>query len=112
MQHCLKNSLLDQPQGGISGGLDIDLAAGKVTVDGNPVELTPIEWNLLSLLLKNVGRIVPLKSLAKEVWKSDSINRAAIKATVSHLRTKIGDDPYAPRIILSDHEVGYRFLMP
>ncbi|MBT9163997.1 MAG: Transcriptional regulatory protein KdpE [Chloroflexi bacterium] len=112
MQHCLKNSLLDQPQGGISGGLDIDLAAGKVTVDGNPVELTPIEWNLLSLLLKNVGRIVPLKSLAKEVWQSDSINRAAIKATVSHLRTKIGDDPYAPRIILSDHEVGYRFLMP
>jgi two-component system KDP operon response regulator KdpE len=101
------------PEGKISsGGLDIDLATGQVAVDGNPVELAPIEWALLSHLVKNEGRTVPLQRLAKEVWKSDSIDRMAMRTTASKLSKQLGDDPRAPRIILSEHEVGYRFVRP
>lgn len=113
LENILRPSRMTQPQGRISGGgLDIDLATGQVTVGGNPVELAPIEWQLLLHLVENEGRIVPLQGLAREVWQSDSIDSSTIKSTVSRLRTKLGDDPHAPRMILSEHGAGYRFLMP
>jgi DNA-binding response OmpR family regulator len=62
--------------------------------------------------VKKEGRTVPLQRLAKEVWKSDSIDSPTIKATVSKLSKQLGDDPHAPRMILSEHGVGYRFVRP
>ncbi len=101
------------PQGRISGGgLDIDLSTGRVTINGNPVDMDTVEWALLSHLVENEGRIVPLRRLAQVVWKSDSIDIAAIKSTVARLRTKLGDNPHAPTIILSEHGAGYRFVRP
>ncbi|MCL0079693.1 response regulator transcription factor [Dehalococcoidia bacterium] len=94
------------------GGLEIDLGARRVTVAGNPVELTPVEWSLLTHLAENEGGMVPLQRLAREVWKDNSIDSSTMKSTVSRLRTKLGDDPHAPRIILSEHGVGYRFVRP
>lgn len=116
LEAIVRPSQMTQPQGKegwiSGGGLDIDLSTGEVTIDGNPVELAPIERDLLSHLAKNEGRIVPLQRLAKEVWASDSIDSAAIRATVSRLRASLGDDSHDPRIILSEHGVGYRFVRP
>jgi two-component system KDP operon response regulator KdpE len=116
LDNVIRRSQISRPQVGEvrieGGGLEIDLAACRVTVAGNPVELTPIEWSLLTHLVENEGRIVPLQGLAREVWKSNSIDRSTIKSTVSRLRTKLGDEPHAPRIIRSDHGVGYRFVRP
>jgi len=113
LEGILRPFRMIQPQGKVSGGdLAIDLTAGRVTIDGNPVELTPIEWTLLSHLVENEGRMVPLQRLVREVWKGNSIDGSTMKSTVSRLRTKLGDDPHTPRIILSEHRVGYRFVRP
>ncbi|MCL0060364.1 response regulator transcription factor [Dehalococcoidia bacterium] len=93
-------------------GLEIDLGARRVSVAGNPVELTPIEWSLLTHLVENEGGMVPLQRLVREVWRGNSIDSSTMRSTVSRLRTKLGDDPHAPRIILSEHGVGYRFVRP
>jgi len=113
LEGILRPSRMTRPRGKVSGGgLDIDLTTRRVTVGGNPVELAPIEWNLLSHLVESEGRIVPLQRLAQEVWKSDSIDSPTMKATVSRLRTKLGDNQRAPRLVLSEHGVGYRFVRP
>lgn len=91
-------------------GLVIDLDTHQVTVNSNPVELTTIEWRVLSQLVERGGRIVPLTMLAKEVWNSDSTDVLLIESTISQLRIKLGDDPYTPSIIISEYRVGYRFL--
>jgi two-component system KDP operon response regulator KdpE len=116
LDNVIRRSQIPRPQAGEvrieGGGLEIDLGARRVTVAGNPVELTPTEWSLLTHLVENEGKMVPLQKLAREVWKDNSIDRPTIKATVSRLGTKLGDASHAPRIILSEHNVGYRFVRP
>ncbi|MCD5412725.1 MAG: response regulator transcription factor [Dehalococcoidia bacterium] len=116
LDNVIRLSQMPRPRAGEvrikGGGLEIDLGARRVTVAGNPVELTPVEWSLLTHLVENEGGMVPLQRLAREVWKDNSIDSSTMKSTVSRLRTKLGDDPHAPRIILSEHGVGYRFVRP
>ncbi|MCL0064376.1 response regulator transcription factor [Dehalococcoidia bacterium] len=116
LDNVIRLSQMPRPRAGEvrikGGGLEIDLGARRVTVAGNPVELTPIEWSLLTHLVENEGGMVPLQRLVREVWKNNSIDSLTMRSTVSRLRTKLGDDPHAPRIILSEHGVGYRFVRP
>ena len=116
LDNVIRLSQMPRPRAGEvqikGGGLEIDLGARRVTVAGNPVELTPIEWGLLTHLVENEGGMVPLQRLVREVWKNNSIDSSTMRSTVSRLRTKLGDDPHAPRIILSEHGVGYRFVRP
>ncbi|MCL0104036.1 response regulator transcription factor [Dehalococcoidia bacterium] len=116
LDNVIRLSQMPRPRAGEvrikGGGLEIDLGARRVTVAGNPVELTPIEWGLLTHLVENEGGMVPLQRLVREVWKNNSIDSLTMRSTVSRLRTKLGDDPHAPRIILSEHGVGYRFVRP
>ncbi|MCL0091077.1 response regulator transcription factor [Dehalococcoidia bacterium] len=116
LDNVIRLSQMPRPRAGEvrikGGGLEIDLGARRVTVSGNPVELTPIEWGLLTHLVENEGGMVPLQRLVREVWKNNSIDSLTMRSTVSRLRTKLGDDPHAPRIILSEHGVGYRFVRP
>ncbi|MCL0103266.1 response regulator transcription factor [Dehalococcoidia bacterium] len=116
LDNVIRLSQMPRPRAGEvrikGGGLEIDLGARRVSVAGNPVELTPIEWSLLTHLVENEGGMVPLQRLVREVWKNNSIDSLTMRSTVSRLRTKLGDDPHAPRIILSEHGVGYRFVRP
>ena len=116
LDNVIRLSQMPRPRAGEvrikGGGLEIDLGARRVTVAGNPVELTPIELSLLTHLVENEGGMVPLQRLVREVWKNNSIDSSTMRSTVSRLRTKLGDDPHAPRIILSEHGVGYRFVRP
>jgi len=101
-------------QGRIAGDrLFIDLAARRVTVDGNPVALTATEWKLLSELVRNEGRVVSQERLAERLWGENAVEVAStIRSYIARLRTKLGDHPQAPKIILTEYGSGYRFVRP
>ena len=91
-------------------GLELDFAARTVRRDGEPVHLTPIEFDLLRVLARNRGRLMTHRSLLAEVWGpgyADDVQ--ALRTHIARLRAKIEPDRLAPRYIVTDPGVGYRF---
>ncbi len=91
------------------GGLEIDLARRRVTVDGRAVQLTPTEYELLRYLALNADRPVTHGTLLRRVWGEyalgDSYNTRYV---VAQIRRKLGDDPANPRFIVTEPGGGYR----
>jgi two-component system KDP operon response regulator KdpE len=95
------------------GRLLIDLERRQVQLRGDPVQLTPTEFRLLSTLLRNVGRVVSHEELIREVWGMDeSASLASLKVYIHYLRRKIEDRPRKPYYLLAEWGVGYRFREP
>lgn len=94
-----------------SGGVIVDVAARRVTVDGHPVELTPKEFDLLQLLVRNAGTVVTRETAMDRVWDDPDMvgGSKTLDVHVSSLRRKLGDDPAAPRFISTVRGVGLRF---
>lgn len=93
-----------------TGELVIDPAARRVTRSGAPVHLTPTEWNLLEVLLRSPGHLVPGRTLLKEVWGPKYGEEANyLRVYVAQLRRKLEPDPSRPRHLLTEPGVGYRF---
>ncbi|MDD5093409.1 MAG: response regulator transcription factor [Dehalococcoidia bacterium] len=96
----------------VIGGLRIDVAVHEVTLDGQEVRLTPTEYVLLDLLVRNAGRVIPCRILLEEGrWGSYVDSMEFLKVFAGCLRTKLGDDPNAPQIIVAEGE-GYKFANP
>jgi two-component system KDP operon response regulator KdpE len=92
-------------------GLEVDLAARTVRRDGEPVHLTPIEFDLLRVLVRNRGRLMTHRALLKEVWGPEYVDDIQpLRTHIARLRAKIeSGDANAPRCIVTDPGVGYRF---
>ncbi len=98
-------------------GLEIDLAARVVRRDGEPVHLTPIEFDLLRVLIRNRGRLMTHRKLLAEVWGAEYVDDIQpLRSHIARLRAKIEPDDEAdaggaggPRLIVTDPGVGYRF---
>jgi two-component system KDP operon response regulator KdpE len=92
-------------------GLEIDLAARVVRRDGEPVHLTPIEFDLLRTLVRNRGRLMTHRKLLTEVWGPEYVDdMQPLRTHIARLRAKIEpEDGSAPRYIVTDSGVGYRF---
>ncbi len=91
--------------------LRIDLARHEVTLAGEPVKLTRKEFDLLALLARNAGRIVTHRQLLNDIWgPAHEHDLQYLRVFIGRLRAKLGDDPAAPRFILNEPGVGYRFL--
>ncbi|MDY6846654.1 MAG: response regulator transcription factor [Chloroflexota bacterium] len=88
----------------------IDMDARKVTIEGNPIHLTPTEYDLLLHLAKHMGKVISHRDLLKAVWGDVyGDEREYLRVFVSQLRQKIEDDPVRPKYILTVPGVGYRF---
>lgn len=95
------------------GVLTVDVAGRKVTLKGERVRLTPIEFRLLARLLENAGRILTHQQLLEKVWGWEYINDIDyVRIYISHLRRKIEPEPALPRYILTEPGVGYYFQKP
>ena len=95
------------------GRLLVDLERRQVQLRGDPVQLTPTEFRLLSTLLRNAGRVVSHEELIREVWGMDeSASLASLKVYIHYLRRKIEDRPRKPYYLLAEWGVGYRFREP
>jgi two-component system KDP operon response regulator KdpE len=93
-------------------GLELDLAAHRVLVDGADVHLTPIEFELLRALMQGRGRLLTHRALLGEVWGPGyEHDTQTLRVHVANLRRKIEPQPGAPRYIVTDPGVGYRFAV-
>ncbi len=93
-----------------SDGLRIDIARRSVEVDGNPVQLTYVEFELLRTLATRPGKVFSRKALLEELWGgSDYREPRTIDVHVRHLREKLERDPSEPEFIHTVRGVGYRF---
>jgi len=93
----------------ILGNLRIDLAARQVIRDEQEVHLTPIEFRLLAVLVKNAGKVVTHRHLLKEVWGPPHMNQTQyLRVYMGQLRHKLEADPARPRFFLNEPGVGYR----
>jgi len=93
-----------------SGCLAVNFARREVRVAGNPVRLTPLEYNLLYHLVRNAGQVLPHRTLLAKVWGQEYIDQVDyLKVYVRRLREKLEVDPQSPRLILTERGVGYRF---
>jgi two-component system, OmpR family, KDP operon response regulator KdpE len=88
----------------------IDLAAKRVTRRGEEVRLTPTEWQLVEVLVRNRGKLVPQHQLLREVWGSDYQRETGnLREYVARLRRKLEPEPSRPRYLATEAGVGYRF---
>ena len=89
--------------------LKVDLAARRVTVAGREVHLTPIEYRILTTLIKFAGKVLTHRQLLKEVWGPDQVHETHyLRVFMTSLRRKIEPDPARPRYLLTEQGVGYR----
>ena len=88
----------------------VDLAAKKVIKNGTEVHLTPTEWGMLEMLVRNRGKLVSREELLKEVWgPSYGKETHYLRVYLAQLRRKLEADPSHPRHLLTEAGMGYRF---
>lgn len=93
------------------GELSVDLLRRRVTMRGNAIRLTPVEYKLLVVLIEHAGGVVSQQELLTEVWgrqKEDC--RLYARVYVAALRRKLESDPASPRYLLTEPRVGYRLI--
>jgi two-component system KDP operon response regulator KdpE len=91
------------------GNLQVDLTRRLVTVNGEPVKLTPTEYALLRLLIHHAGKVLTHRQILREVWGREYENETHyLRVYFAQLRQKIETDPTRPRIILTEPGIGYR----
>lgn len=91
------------------GGLSINDDLKEVTVDGEPVKLTPIEYNILLLLVKNQGKVFSINQIYEQIWNEDAIGADnTVAVHIRHIREKIEINPKEPRYLKVVWGVGYK----
>lgn len=96
-----------------SGNLTINFATHDVFVSGEPVKLTPTEYNLLCNLVRNEGRVLSHRFLLEKTWGSDySDNITDLKVWMYRLRTKLKNSHSAQPMLRTQRGVGYKFIRP
>ena len=93
------------------GGVVVDLAARTVTRDGAGVRLTPTEWRLLEVLVRNPDRLQTRETLLTEVWGPQyTTDTGYLRLYISQLRKKLEDAPASPVHLVTESGLGYRFV--
>ena len=92
-----------------AGGLEINDDLKKVTVDGEEVRLTPIEYNILLLLMKNKGKVYSINQIYENIWNEEAIGADnTVAVHIRHIREKIEINPKDPRYLKVVWGVGYK----
>ena len=89
-------------------GLVLDTESKSVTVDGEAVRLTPLEYKILELLCRHPGRVFSTEEIYRQVWNDDIVSDNAIAVHVRHIREKIEINPREPRYLKVVWGVGYK----
>lgn len=91
------------------GGLVLNDDTNQVTVDDEPVKMTPIEYNILLLLMKNQGRVFSINQIYESIWNEDAIGADnTVAVHIRHIREKIEINPKEPRYLKVVWGVGYK----
>jgi len=108
---ALRNSATEEKEPIIEfGPVSIDLASRIVRLNNEILKLTTTEYNLLSIFIRNEGRVLTHHYLLKEVWGNSYADQTQyLRVFVAQLRKKIEEDPNRPKFIITESGVGYRF---
>ncbi len=100
-----------EPAGPLQAGdIVLDPATHRVTRGGEPIRLTPTEFELLAVLMRNAGRVMTHRQILTAVWgPAHGQDTPYLRVFVGQIRQKIEQDPGEPRLILTEPGVGYRF---
>ena len=91
------------------GGLEINDENKEVFVDGKPVKLTPIEYNILLLLVRNAGKVFSIDEIYEKIWNEEAIDADnTVAVHIRHIREKIEINPREPRYLKVVWGVGYK----
>lgn len=90
------------------GGLELNEETVELSVDGNPVRLTPMEFKIVQLLMKNPGRVFSADEIYERIWNEKAINTDTIMVHVRNIREKIELDPRNPKYLKVVWGVGYK----
>lgn len=94
-----------------AGQLEVDLAARVVRLKDQEVRLTATEYSLLRLFVQHAGKVLTHRHILREVWGPNAVEQTHyLRVYIAHLREKLEADPAAPRLIVTEPGVGYRFI--
>ncbi|HET8722058.1 MAG TPA: response regulator transcription factor [Nitrospira sp.] len=94
----------------VAGELSVNFDRREVRLEGQPIKLTPTEYDLLKYMIEHAGKVLTHRMLLQEVWGQGYVDQAQyLRVFVGQLRKKIEKHPGRPRFILTDPGVGYRF---
>ncbi|MFC7447278.1 response regulator [Rhodococcus daqingensis] len=94
----------------VTESFTVDLAAKRVIKDEHEVHLTPTEWGMLEMLVRNKGKLVGQKELLREVWgPSYATETHYLRVYLAQLRRKLERDPSQPKHLITESGMGYRF---
>ncbi len=92
-----------------NGGLELDDDRKEVTVDGQPVKLTPIEYNILLLLMRNQGKVFSIHQIYESIWNEEAYGAEnTVAVHIRHIREKIEINPKEPRYLKVVWGIGYK----
>ena len=113
MRRAVGGSEPGEEQPYTSGKLHVDFNRNEVKIDGRLVKFTSTEYKLLYYLIKNEGRLLSHENLlAKACGEAYRDARDLLRVHIQHLRQKLGDNVESPRIIVTEHGMGYKFVSP
>ena len=92
------------------GELEIDYDKRLVSISGEPVHLTPIEYKIIVLLSRHIGKVLTHDFIIKEVWGPYTNEIQALRVNMANIRRKLEKNPAAPRYIVTHVGVGYRMV--
>lgn len=96
----------------ITDAFTVDLSTMRVLKDGCEVHLTPTEWGMLQMLVRNRGKLVPRAELLSQVWGASRSHKTHyLRVYLGSLRRKLERDPAHPRHLLTETGMGYRFVV-
>lgn len=109
LRHCRTQ---ESPENKVyrAGDLEVNLERHQVLLAGKEIHFTPMEFNILALLIKNSGKVLTHSYILKEVWGSylDS-DAQSLRVFMANIRRKLEKDPAKPRYIFTEVGIGYRF---
>ncbi len=109
LRHAARLDSVTETSTFTTGDLKVDLADRKVFVKGEEVHLTPLEYKLLSTLVKHAGKVLTHRFLLNEVWGPLHSREAHyLRVFMASLRRKLESDPAEPQVLLTEQGVGYR----
>ena len=105
-----ETSVPDSPEPFQSGNLVVDTTRHLVFLHGKEVHFTPMEFNILALLVKNPGKVLTHSNILRAVWGSylDS-DAQSLRVFMANIRRKLDEDPARPKYIITEVGIGYRF---
>lgn len=111
LRSAARDELCEEDVIAIGDKLSVNFTTRQVFISGRSVRMTPIEYRLLTCLMRNAGRMVSRRSLLEKVWGVEySADDNLVKPHICRLRRKLGDNSVNPQLIRNERGYGYRFI--